>query len=102
MKENPPTDVELCGCVNDITGNGILIEMANIARQLKYFQSKRRPRREVLLNWTKPRLLNWTNLTITRMVTWKEATPILVIWRENTFPTPLMRQLSVYWQQDRG
>jgi len=27
-----------------ITGNGILIEMANIARQLKYFQSKRRPR----------------------------------------------------------
>merc|ERR1711971_1457304 len=33
MKENPPTDVELCGCVNDITGNGILIEMANIARQ---------------------------------------------------------------------
>merc|ERR1712032_332793 len=44
MKENPPTDTELCGCVNDITGNGILIEMANIARQLKYFQSKRRPR----------------------------------------------------------
>merc|ERR1719184_640654 len=44
MKENPPTDLELCGCVNDITGNGILIEMANIARQLKYFQSKRRPR----------------------------------------------------------
>merc|ERR1711971_1099336 len=44
MKENPPTGVELCGCVNDITGNGILIEMANIARQLKYFQSKRRPR----------------------------------------------------------
>jgi len=44
MKENPPTDVELCGCVNDITGNGILIEMANIARQLKYFQSKRSPR----------------------------------------------------------
>jgi len=44
MKENPPTDQDLCGCVNDITGNGILIEMANIARQLKYFQSKRRPR----------------------------------------------------------
>merc|ERR1711971_329429 len=44
MKENPPTDQELCGCVNDVTGNGILIEMANIARQLKYFQSKRRPR----------------------------------------------------------
>merc|ERR1711962_1769726 len=44
MKENPPTDPELCGCVNDITGNGILGEMANMARQLKYFQSKRTPR----------------------------------------------------------
>jgi len=44
MKENPPSDTELCGCVNDITGNGILIEMANIARQLKYFQSERMPR----------------------------------------------------------
>merc|ERR1712032_741325 len=30
--------------LNDITGNGILIEMANIARQLKYFQSERMPR----------------------------------------------------------
>jgi len=44
MKENPPNDPELCGCVNDITGNRILGEMANIARQLKYFQSKRSPR----------------------------------------------------------
>merc|ERR1719167_287380 len=44
MKENPPTDPELCACVNDIRGNGILVEMANIARQLKYFQSKRTPR----------------------------------------------------------
>lgn len=44
MKENPPTDPELCGCVNDITGNRILGEMANMARQLKYFQSKRTPR----------------------------------------------------------
>merc|ERR1712126_146018 len=44
MKENPPTDPELCGCVNDITGNRILGEMANIARQLKYFQSERMPR----------------------------------------------------------
>jgi len=45
MKENPPSDPELCGCVNDITGNGILIEMANIARQLQYFQSKRMSRK---------------------------------------------------------
>jgi len=44
MKENPPSDPELCACVNDITGNGILIEMANIAKQLKYFGSKRTPR----------------------------------------------------------
>ena len=44
MKQNPPTDPELCGCVNDITGNRILGEMANIARQLKYFQSRRSPR----------------------------------------------------------
>merc|ERR1712223_1032133 len=44
MKENPPADPELCGCVNDITGNRILGEMANIARQLKYFQSRRSPR----------------------------------------------------------
>merc|ERR1712012_156213 len=44
MKENPPTDPELCGCVNDITGKRILGEMANIARQLKYFQSRRSPR----------------------------------------------------------
>jgi len=44
LKEQPPSDAELCSCVNDITGNGILVEMANIARQLKYFQSKRIPR----------------------------------------------------------
>merc|ERR1711971_1537687 len=141
MKENPPTDVELCGCVNDITGNGILIEMANIARQLKYFQSKRRPRqllcntlnvytrayrnygdscsstrsygtfplpsrpriqKRVLLNWTKPRMLNWTNLKITRILVLKKKKPILLIWRENTFPTPLTRQLSVFWKPDHG
>ena len=44
MKENLPLGTELCACVNDIRGNGILVEMANIARQLKYFQSKRTPR----------------------------------------------------------
>merc|ERR1711972_555797 len=44
MKENPPADPDLCSCVNDVTGNGILIEMANIARQLKYFTSNRMPR----------------------------------------------------------
>jgi len=44
MKENPPTDQDLCGCANDVAGNGILIEMATIARELKYYQSKRTPR----------------------------------------------------------
>jgi len=44
MKENLPLSTELCACVNDIRGNGILVEMANIARQLKGFQSKRTPR----------------------------------------------------------
>ena len=38
MKKNPPTDSELCACVNDITGNGILTEMVAIAKKLKYFQ----------------------------------------------------------------
>jgi len=53
MKENPPSDPELCACVNDITGNGILIEMAKIAKQLKYFGSKRTPRS------CGPQRLNW-------------------------------------------
>jgi len=48
MKENPPEDPELCPCVNDVAGNGVLREMATIARQLKYFQSPRMPRRRWL------------------------------------------------------
>jgi len=44
IKNNPPHDPELCPCVNDVTGNGILLEMVNIAQQLKYFNSMRRPR----------------------------------------------------------
>jgi len=43
LKDDPPTDPELCPCVNDVTGNGILVEMVNIAKQLKYFA--RQPRR---------------------------------------------------------
>jgi len=42
MKEKPPTDSELCGCVNDITGNGILTEMVHMAKKLKYFQQQAR------------------------------------------------------------
>ena len=37
MKEDPPTDQELCPCVNDVTANGILTELVNIAKLLKYF-----------------------------------------------------------------
>ena len=44
IKGSPPGDPELCPCVNDITGNGILTELVNIANQLKYFSSKRKPR----------------------------------------------------------
>merc|ERR1711962_993990 len=48
MKENLPLGTDLCACVNNIRGNGILVEMANIARQLKYFQSKRTPRQQCI------------------------------------------------------
>ena len=44
MKENPSTDMELCPCVNDITGNGILTRIVKIAKDLKHFGSKRQPR----------------------------------------------------------
>jgi len=44
LKDDPPTDPELCPCVNDITGNGILEEMVRIAKQLKYFARQPRAR----------------------------------------------------------
>ena len=47
MKKNPPADSELCGCVNDITGNGILTEMVAIAKKLKYFQQQTRMARRL-------------------------------------------------------
>ena len=40
IKDKPPKDEKLCGCVNDVTGNGILSEVANVAKKLKYFGSK--------------------------------------------------------------
>ena len=33
MKENPPLDPEMCVCVNDIKGNGILDELEKIGKQ---------------------------------------------------------------------
>ena len=36
LVDNPPSDPDLCSCANDVTANGILTEVVNIARQLKY------------------------------------------------------------------
>ena len=36
LVDNPPTEPALCSCANDVTANGILKEVVNIARQLKY------------------------------------------------------------------
>jgi len=47
MKENPPTDPDLCPCVNDVTGNGILKQMVNIAKTLKYFARQPRARADL-------------------------------------------------------
>ena len=43
IKETPPTDPELCPCVKDITGNGILTELVNIVHQRKRSGSIRYP-----------------------------------------------------------
>merc|ERR1712236_98031 len=36
LVKNPPENKQLCACANDDTGNGILGEVVNIAKQLKY------------------------------------------------------------------
>ena len=36
LVDNPPSDPDLCSCANDVTANGILTEVVNIAKQLKY------------------------------------------------------------------
>merc|ERR1712126_419115 len=36
LLENPPKNESLCMCANDVTSNGILAEVVNIAKQLKY------------------------------------------------------------------
>jgi len=51
MTTNPPTDPELCPCVNDITGNGILEEMVKIAKQLKYFARQPRAKKDYDLTY---------------------------------------------------
>jgi len=37
LKENPPSDVKLCPCVNDVTANGVLEELTVHAKKYKYF-----------------------------------------------------------------
>ena len=43
MKLSPPEDPELCPCVNDVTGNGVLIELLNHAKMHKFFDSSLGP-----------------------------------------------------------
>jgi len=43
LKENPPSDVELCPCVNDVTANGVLNELTVYAQKLKYYSVDQRP-----------------------------------------------------------
>jgi len=43
LVENPPKNVNgFCGCATDLTDNGIMSEVVNIARQLKHFGGKSR------------------------------------------------------------
>merc|ERR1719309_1178264 len=43
LVKTPPEDViDVCKCTNDLTDNGILTEVVNIARQLKHFGEKSR------------------------------------------------------------
>jgi hypothetical protein len=51
MKEDPPTDPALCPCVNDVTANGILTEMVNIAKTLKYFARQPRATSDKYVLW---------------------------------------------------
>ena len=43
MRDSPPEDPELCPCLNDVTGNGVLIELLNHAKMHKFFDSSFRP-----------------------------------------------------------
>jgi len=108
MKTTPPTDPELCPCVNDVTGNGILTEMVNIAKHLKYFA--RQPRAAISrwkekygsgykrkYNNRKRRDVDESEATITQLEeeylansTIENADKLLDVrpWRANTFLGP--------------
>ena len=43
LVENPPNTVNrICACANDLTENGVMTEVVNIARQLKHFGGQSR------------------------------------------------------------
>jgi len=46
LVKNPPKNTNLCSCANDVIANGILTEVVNIARQLKYRGSRNRQGRQ--------------------------------------------------------
>jgi len=56
LEENPPSNIEnVCKCAGDLTGNGIMNEVVNIARQLKYFGNARSGRQRQRLSYRTPR-----------------------------------------------
>ena len=47
LVENPPNNVNgICACANDLTENGVMTEVVNIARQLKHFGGQSRSGRQ--------------------------------------------------------
>jgi len=50
LKSDPPVDPDFCPCVNDVTANGILEDLARFAKKLKYFS--RQPRARTTDRWT--------------------------------------------------
>lgn len=50
LKSTPPVDPDFCPCVNDVTANGILEDLARFAKKLKYFS--RQPRARTTDRWT--------------------------------------------------
>jgi len=44
LKSDPPVDPDFCPCVNDVTANGILEDLARFAKKLKYFSRQPRAR----------------------------------------------------------
>ena len=41
MKESPPQDPKLCPCINDVSGNGILMELVNKSAEYRYRYNKK-------------------------------------------------------------